>query len=75
LDAGPDASVGAVYRNLAIPSQTFRVLTAKVSGDGAIVLVTEQIGGVGLPASPGTLFLNSGTGDTTIAFTGVASEI
>jgi hypothetical protein len=75
LDVGPDAAVGAIYRNFVIPSQTFRVLTAKVSGDGATVLVVEQLSGIGLPAVPGTLALNSGTGDSLIAFTGVANEI
>jgi hypothetical protein len=75
LDAGPDAAVGAIYRNFLIPSQTFRVLTAKVSGDGATALAVEQLSGIGLPAAPGTLALNSGTGDSLIAFSGVANDI
>lgn len=76
LNAGPDASKGAIYSDDDDPTRTFRVDIAKVTGDGSTLLTTTQISGTTAPTVGGadSLTLVSGTGDAAIAYTGVRFE-
>lgn len=76
LDAGPDATHGAIYQDDDDPTRQFRVEITKVSGDGSTLLRTTQIAGTSIPTIGGadTLSLVSGTGDATIAYTGISFE-
>jgi hypothetical protein len=68
-DVGPDAGVGAIYADNADATLQFRVRTAKVSGDGAVILITEQISGIVTPtAGAGILNKLSGGGDAAIVW-------
>jgi len=68
---GIDATLDAVYEDAADTSRKFLVTVTKVNGDGDLKLSTRQTAGNTRPGTTGTLNKVSGTGDASIAFTGI----
>jgi len=68
-----DATVGAVYEDDDDTSRQFTVFLTKVNGDGTTTLSVSQSAGETRPTTGGldSLTKVSGTGDATIAYTGV----
>ncbi len=69
-----NASVDAIYEDRADTTRKFRVLTAKVAADGALVLRVVQTAGTTIAGATGTLDKYSGTGDAAIAWTAIKFE-
>jgi len=71
-----DAGINSIYVDAADATRLYQVKRAKVSGDGSLSLLTEQIGGATTSAAgaAGNLNLVSGTGDAVNAFTNTKWE-